>query len=275
MTITIDSLSNNTGNNITSSTTNSNRNSNRRSYNRNWCTNNNPSKKKPSNTPKTKHKPIFVELSTYKIKAVVADEPGLDPLSVQLGRFEKEVLAYAKVSMNADVAKAIRKLTPIDFTDSQYLPKAVDPQIYTTVVMKKAKDSTTDDKDAVSPHAIDESQKNLLDSINNSAVRSYRTRCDQYCICMENLFGIIKGNLDQNILALFEADAFYSDIVDTQDPFALTKFLRRLCRKERGNCYAIDTFIVSMVDLLSCTQKADTTIDFVALIKLKNDILET
>ena len=86
---------------------------------------------------------------------------------------------------------------------------------------------------------------------------------------MENLFGIMEGNLDQNILALLEADASYGDIVDTQDPIALTKLLRRVCRKERGNGYAIDTFVASMLDLLSCAQKADTTIDFVAFIKLK------
>ena len=92
---------------------------------------------------------------------------------------------------------------------------------------------------------------------------------------MESLFGITEGHLDQNILALLETDAFYSDIVDTQDPIALTKLLMRVCCKERGNCYAIDTLIVSMLDLLSCAQKAATTIDFVALIKLKNNILQT
>ena len=163
MAVTMNSQSNNDGNNTTSSTTNSNRNSNRRGYNPNGCTNN-------------QRKPTFVGFSTDKIKAVVADEPGLDPLSVQLGRFEKEVLAYAKASMNADVAKAIHKLTPIDFTESWYLPKAVDPKKYTTVVVKKAKDDTADDKDAVPTLTIDEGQNNLLDSINNSAVWSYRTR---------------------------------------------------------------------------------------------------
>ena len=244
----MDSRSNSSGNNTSStSISSSNRNSNRRGPHRR--TNNNRSKKKTSNNPKTKRKPTFVGLSADKIKAVVADEPGLDPLSVQLGRFEKEVLAYAKASINADVAKAIRKLTPIDFPKSRYLPKPVDPKNYTTVVVKKASDGTTD---AVPTLAIDEGQKNLLDSVNNSAVCSYWTRCDQYRIYMENLFGIMEGNLDQNILALLEADASYSDIVDIRDPIALTKLLRRVCCKERGNCYAIDTFIVSMLDLLSC-----------------------
>ena len=93
---------------------------------------------------------------------------------------------------------------------------------------------------------------------------------------MENLFGIMEGNLDPNILALFlEADASYGDIVDTQDHIALTKLLRCMRRTERGNRYAIDTFVASILDLLLCAQKTDTTIDFVALIKLKNDILET
>ena len=99
--------------------------------------------------------------------------------------------------MNADAAKAIRKLTLIDFTDSQYLPKAVDPNKCTTVVVskKKAKDDTTDG-DEVPTLAIDEGRKDLLDSINNSAARSYWTRCVQYCIYMENLFGIMERNLD-------------------------------------------------------------------------------
>ena len=124
----MDSQSNSAGNNTASSTTNPNRNGSWRGYNSNRRTNNNRSKKKTSNAPKTKRKSTFVGLSADKIRAVVADEPALDPLSVQLWRFEKEVLAYAKASMNADVAKAIRKPTSIDFTDSQYLPKAVDPK---------------------------------------------------------------------------------------------------------------------------------------------------
>ena len=72
--------------------------------------------------------------------------------------------------MNTDVAKAICKLTPIDFTELQYLLKPVDPKNYTTVVVKKASD---DPIDAVPTLAIDEGQKNLFDLINNSAVRSY------------------------------------------------------------------------------------------------------
>ena len=275
MTVTMDSQFNCAANNNTSSTTNSNRNGNRRGYNPNRRTNNNRSKKKPSNTPTTKCKPTFVGLSADKIKAVVADEPGLGPLSVQLGRFEKEVLAYVKASLNANGAKAICKLILIDFTESQYLSKAIDSKKYTTVVVKKAKDGTADDKEAVPTLAIDEGQKDLLDSINNSVVQIYRPRCDQYRIYMENLFGIMEGNLDQNILALLEVDSSYGNIVDTQDPIALTKLLRQVCRKERGNCYGIDTFIVSMLDLLSCAQKADTANDFVALIKLNDDILET
>ena len=126
----------NSSDNNTSSTSNSNQNGNHNRCGPHRRTNTNRSKKKTSNNPKTKRKPTFVGLSLDKIKAVVADEPGLDPLSVQLGRFEKKVLAYTKASMNADVAKAIRKLTPIDFTESQYLPKVVDPKNYTTVVRK-------------------------------------------------------------------------------------------------------------------------------------------
>ena len=145
----MDTQSNSTSNN-TSSTSNSNWNGNRRGPHRRK--NINQSKKKPSNNPKIKCKPIFVGLSSDKIKAVVADEPGLDPLSVQLGGFEKEVLAYAKASMNTDVAKAIRKLTLIDFNELQYLPKPVDPKNYTTVVVKKISDGTTD---AVPTLAID------------------------------------------------------------------------------------------------------------------------
>ena len=232
MTVTMESQSNSADNNTTSSTTNPNRNGNRCGYNSNRRTNNNRSKKKPPNAPKTKRKPTFVGLSADKIKAIVVDEPGLDPLSVQFGRFEKEVLAYAKAPMNADIAKAIRKLTPIDFNDSQNLPKAVSSKKYTTVIVsKKGEDGPTKDDDSISTLAIDEGQKNLLDSINNRAVQSYLTRCDQYHIYMDNLFGIIEENLDQNILALLEADVSYGDIVDTQDPFVLTKLLRRVCRK--------------------------------------------
>ena len=93
---------------------------------------------------------------------------------------------------------------------------------------------------------------------------------------MENLFGIMEGNLDKNILALLEAGITCDDIIDTQDPIALTKLLWRVCRKERGNCYVINTYyIVSVLDLFSCIQNADTSIDFIALIKLKYDILIT
>ena len=69
---------------------------------------------------------------------------------------------------------------------------------------------------------------------------------------MENMFGIMKDNLDQNILTLLEADISYGDIIDTQDPIALTKLLWQVCQKERGNCYAINTYIVSIFDLFSC-----------------------
>ena len=84
----------------------------------------------------------------------------------------------------------------------------------------------------------------------------------------------MEGNLDQNVLVLLEADVSYGDIIDIKDPIALTKLLQRVCRKERGNCYAINTLIVSMLDLLSCVRNTGTTIDFVALIKQKYDILE-
>ena len=56
---------------------------------------------------------------------------------MQLGRFELEVLGYAKAAMNADVATAMRKLTPIDFHDEQYPPQPVDASRYTMVGVKK------------------------------------------------------------------------------------------------------------------------------------------
>ena len=96
----------------------------------------------------------------------------MDPLSVQLGRFEKEVLAYAKALMNADEAMEIRKLTPIDIIDAQYLSKAVNPKKYINVIVSKKieGDATTS---SISTVAIDKGQKDLLDSINKSAVGSY------------------------------------------------------------------------------------------------------
>ena len=94
------SQSNSTGMN-SSSTSNSNRGSNHRGNNNRWRTNNNQfNKKKGSNPTKTKWKPIYVDLSVEKIEAVVADEPGLDSLSIQLEWFEREVLDYSHSSVN-------------------------------------------------------------------------------------------------------------------------------------------------------------------------------
>ena len=59
----------------------------------------------------------------------MTDEPGLDPLSFWLEQFEREVSAYAcSFMMNTVMAKALRKLIPIDFTEAQYLTKVVDPK---------------------------------------------------------------------------------------------------------------------------------------------------
>ena len=187
----------------TSSASNSKRNGNQWGHNTNCSTNNNRSNKKKSakssHPPKTKHKPAYIGLSIDKIKAVVADEPGLDPLSVQLENFQREVLAYVMPSTNADIAKAIKKLTPTDFTETEYLPKAVAPKKYTTVIASKKSDS--DPSVVIKTVEIDQGQKDLLDSINNSTVQSYQAQCDKYHIYMENLFGIMEGNLNQNILS--------------------------------------------------------------------------
>ena len=93
--------------------------------------------------------------------------------------------------MNTDVVNALSKLKPIDFTDAQYLPKAIgDPSKYTTVTI-----SSKTARDASCTVNIDHAQICLLDSINNT-VKSYQTCCSKYHIYIQNLFGIMEGNLD-------------------------------------------------------------------------------
>ena len=71
------------------------------------------------------------------MKAVVADKPGLDPLSTQLEKLKKEIQTYTKSNMNQYVANAPKNLKHYNFDKSVLVPSFVNPAeytIYTTVV---------------------------------------------------------------------------------------------------------------------------------------------
>ena len=45
------------------------------------------------------------------------------------------------------------------------------------------------------------------------------------------LYGLIHGNIDQNIITLLETGLSYTKISIDHDPIELIKLLRKLCRK--------------------------------------------
>ena len=91
-----------------------------------------------SKNGKPKKKPSFQGASHDKVTAVIADEPGHDPLSVQLEKLEKEpLIAYVLAEMTATVATTLRTLTPYDFDRSPYFPKPVDPRLYAKMKDRK------------------------------------------------------------------------------------------------------------------------------------------
>ena len=75
---------------------------------------------------KARKEPTFIRLHDT-IKTVVADKPGLDPLSTQLKKLEDEVIAYAQSNMTAYVATSIRTLKSFNFKASNLMPTKTDP----------------------------------------------------------------------------------------------------------------------------------------------------
>ena len=233
--------------------------SNRRSNNNRKS---NKDKKASAPTARSRKKPNFIGASHEKIKAVVADEPGLDPLSTQLEKLEKEVYSYAFTSMNAHVAKAIKNMTPFNFDTSPLFPIPVNPAKYTTY-----------DNSSPPVATEDPGMKNLLNSILNSEIRSFVMAKETYRTYMEQVYGMIEANIDEKVKSLVMSDPTYDIVAASNDPIALIKLLRKMCRKEKGVDYAIGTFHSCLSDLLTSKQGADTNIVFMETIKLKYDVV--
>ena len=210
---------------------------------------------------KTRKKPTFIGLSHDKVKAVVANEPGLDPLSTQLEKLEKDVAAYAQSSMTAYVASSIRTLTPFDFDNSPLMPTAVNPNKYTTPGIG--------DGAAV----IDVVKKEIYETILKSKISTYVETSQQYEIHMQQVYGIIESNIDDEIKQLIMGDSSYVSIQAVTDPIALIKLLRKMCRKEKGADYLIATFHSCLSDLINCKQGSDSNMVFMENIKLRYEIM--
>ena len=221
---------------------------------------NNRNRKKNAEA-KARKKPSFVGLSHDKVKAVVADEPGLDPLSTQLEKLEKDVTAYAQSSMTAYVATAIRTLTPYDFDNSPLMPTAVSPSKYTTPGIAGAAD------------VIDAAKKEIYENILKSKISAFVKTSQQYEIHMQQIYGIIEDNIDEGIKELIMGDPSYAAVQAVTDPIALIKLLRKMCRKEKGVDYSVATFHSCLSDLINSKQGGDTNIAFMEKIKLRYEVM--
>jgi hypothetical protein len=209
----------------------------------------------------TRKEPTFIGLHTA-IKAVVSDEPGLDPLSAQLERLEKEVIAHAQSNMTAYVASSLRKREVFNFESSPLMPTATDPSKYTIR-------SATEDTAAI----IDAGKKQIFDDVLKSKISSFVKMSQQHDIYMQQVYGIIEGNLNEGVQSLIMGSSTYAAIQAASDPIALIKLLRTVCRKEKGVDYSISTFHSCLSDLINCKQGNDNTITFMENIKLRYDVM--
>ena len=196
-----------------------------------------------------------------KVDAVVADEPGLDPLSTQLEKFEKELLAHAMSTMNGRVAEALRTLTPYDFENSPIFPKTVERSKYLSI-------------DPVTQGEVEDAgKKAIFEQIMQSQVKTYVQEMAKYETFMQNCYGITIGHLDEQVIALLSTDNEYLSIQKAGDPIRLIKLLRKMCRKERGVEYSIASFHAGVLDLFNCRQGNMSAVEYMQSIKLKYDIL--
>ena len=129
--------------------------------NRSTRRNNNNGRNRSKNN-KPKEKPLFIGANTDKIVAVVADEPGLDSLSLQLEKLEKEIIVYTSAEMTATVATSIRTSVPYDFERSPHFPKPVVSSKY--LIKKSDKQEATTE--------IDEAGKAIQERILESKITS-------------------------------------------------------------------------------------------------------
>ena len=229
------------------------------SYNKGNHKRGNNNRNRTKNNHKTKKKPNFVGTNDEKIKAVVADEPGLDPLSIQLEKLEKEILSHVRSTMSKTVATSIQTLKPYDFKKSPFFPKSVDPKVYTTIVDGKVE--------------VDEIKKSLYEDILKSEISAYVKMSQQHQIHMQHVYGLFEGNIDESVTALAMADESYEEIQLEQDPIRFVKLLRKICRAEKGVDYAVASFHSCLSDLINCKQGNMTGVEYMKDIKLKYDVL--
>ena len=119
---------------------------------------------------------------------------------------------------------------------------------------------------------IDQGQNNVLEGILMSDINDYRKMRSKYREQMHSIYAIMhasSGNLDQNIITLLETGPTYTEISIEHDPIELINLLRKLCWKEKGIEYALNTLIHSVVDRMTCKQGNDSIIDYVQTISLR------
>ena len=213
-------------------------------------------------TTKARKKPTFIGHNKDKVNAVVSDELGLEPLSTQLEKLEREVVVYAQSAMTTYVAASIRDLTIFDFDDSPLMPTPIDPSKYTTPVTGGTP-------------IIDAAKKEIYDNILKSKISAFVKMSQQHDIYMQQIYGIIYGNLDQSIQSLIMGDPSFDSVQRFTDPIQLIKLLRKMCRKEKGVDYAFATFHSCLYDLITCKQGNDTINEFMETIKLRYDVISS
>lgn len=90
---------------------------------------------------------------------------------------------------------------------------------------------------------------------------------------MQFLYGIILGNVDQNMITLIESDQSFVKISQEHEPIKLNKLLCKMYRKEKGMVCSSNTLICAIGNLVTCKQSKDNIIDYVQTIKLKSDVI--
>ena len=183
----------------------------------NYCRTGRTFNKKSSGLQNTRKKPTFIGFNYDKLKAMIADEAGLDHISTQLQHLEKAVVQYIPTSMSAYASKAMKSLKPYDF--KKHIPQPVSEEDYTMDVLTDGNVTGT---------TTDQGQKTVLESILLSDISDYCKKCSKYHKQMHSMYGLIRGNIDQNIITLIETGSTYTKISIEHDPIELMKLLRKL-----------------------------------------------
>ena len=92
---------------------------------------------------------------------------------------------------------------------------------------------------------------------------------------MQQIFRIIKGNIDERVKSLLMESSKYLAIQATSDPIKLIELLREVCSKEKGVDYSVASFHQAMTNLLNFKQNNDDDVAYMKSINLRFEVITT